>query len=277
MAGKDNLVEYFGNIVLRGNQHAVINVVGSTGSGKSSFAGGLIIGLANYLGEKLDRDPREFFNFKRNLACMNLDRVQEVMADPDEYNLIWLDDMGPALNSRKFYTIQNMDFNDVLQTFRPNRNILIITEPQESLIDKVIRKIAHYHVELTHKLFETHNIPMTACKVKKIEYKHTQDQTWYPYLQDDTGRYVQYITPKAPDIFLTEYDKIRKEEYNRMLQMKKDAKEENKIQNKPKITIKEMCHELQRDITAGMFEGKSEKQACKERGINHGTYRNYKL
>ena len=275
---KENLSHYFSNIVLSGNQHVVINVVGETGSGKSSFAGGLIIGMANYMGQRLNRDPRTLFNFKDNLACINLDRVQKVMEDPQEYNIIWLDDMGIALNSRKFYTLDNMDFNDVLQSFRPNRNIVVITEPQESLIDKVIRRIAHYHIELTHKLFETHHIPMTACKAKKIQYKHTQDDTWYPFLQDETGRYVQHLTPKTPEVFLNEYDRIRGEEYKRMLTMKRqDRKEKQDKLDNPKQTEKERCHELQRDIEAGMFEGKTEKEACKIRGINVGTYRNNKM
>ena len=267
---KENLSHYFSNIVLSGNQHVVINVVGETGSGKSSFAGGLIIGMANYMGQRLNRDPRTLFNFQDNLACINLDRVQKVMEDPKEYNIIWLDDMGIALNSRKFYTLDNMDFNDVLQSFRPNRNIVVITEPQESLIDKVIRKIAHYHIELTNKLFETHNIPMTACKAKKIQYKHIQDDTYHPFLQDENGRYVRHLTLKTPDVFLNEYDRIRGEEYKRMLTMKRqDRKEKETKANKP--TNREKAIEAYRDWKAGIYERLED--ACIDKDIKYSYAR----
>jgi len=267
---KENLSHFFANIVLSGNQHAVINVVGETGSGKSSLVGGLIIGIANYMGQRLNRDPRTLFNFKDNLACINLDRVQKVMENPKEYNIIWLDDMGVALNARKFYSIDNMDFNDVLQTFRPNRNIVIVTEPIDSLIDKVIRKIAHYHIELTHKLFETHHIPLTACKAKKIQHKHIQDDTWYPFLQDDDGRYVQHIALKTPDVFIDEYDRIRGEEYKRMLAMKRqDRKEKETKANKP--TNREKAVEAYRDWKAGVYE--KLEDACIDKDIKYSYAR----
>lgn len=247
---KENLVHFLANKVLSGNQHVVLNVYGSAGTGKSMFAGGLIVGLANYMGDRLHRDPRTLFNFSGNLACINLDRVQAVMEDPKEYNILWLDDIGVALNSRKFYKIENMDFNDILQTFRPNKNIVIVTTQQQSLIDAVIRKLAHFHVEMTHKLFETHHIPMTACKFKQVDYKHTEDKTYYPFLQDDNGRYVYHLCPKCPDEFLIEYDRIRADEFKRMLQMKRDAKNADKEKDTP--SMKQRILELKRDWHANV-------------------------
>ena len=272
---EDNLVHFFASKVLKGNQHVVINVYGGAGKGKSMFAGGLVIGLANYMGMKLNRDPRTLFNFKDNLACINLDRVQTVMEDPKEYNIIWLDDIGVALNSRKFYKIANMDFNDILQTFRPNKNILIVTTQYESLVDAVIRKLAHYHVEMTHKLFELYDIPLGACKVSEVQVKHKTGEVWYPFLQDANYKYVQYVNQKVPDVFINEYDRIRREEFNRMLQMKRDAKEESIKDNKPKISIKERALELYRDWNAGVYGDLTFKDICKANKINYGTAKNY--
>lgn len=272
-----NLVHFFANKVLRGNQHVVINVYGSAGKGKSMFAAGLILGLANYMGEQLNRDPRSLFTFKNNLACINLDRVQAVMEDPKEYNLIWLDDIGVALNSRKFYKIENMDFNDILQTFRPNKNIVIVTTQYESLIDAVIRKLAHYHVEMTHKLFELHGIPLTACKVSEILVKQKSKEIWYPFLQDPHYKYVQFVNEKVPEPFMTEYDRIRKEEFTRMLKLKKEAtaKAKQDKEQQPKQTVKERVMELKRDYDAGVYGDITFKELCKKEKINYGTAVNY--
>lgn len=249
--GKDNLVHYFADKVLSGNQHVVLTVLGGAGSGKSMFAGGLIIGLANYMGERLNSDPRTLFNFNDNLACINLDRVQAIMNDPKEYNIIWLDDIAVALNSRTFYKASNIDFNDILQTFRPNKNIVILTTQYSFLLDKVPRTLSHYQVEMTHKIFETHRgIPLTASKVHEVQYKHRTNETWYPFLQDDFGRYVQHITFKVPDIFLNEYDKIRANEFKRLIELKKKAREEKNKPEEP--TIKEKILEGRRDYEANV-------------------------
>ncbi len=263
--GKDNLVHFFAEKVLSGNQHVVLTVLGGAGSGKSMFAGGLIIGLANYMGERLKRDPRTLFNFTDNLACINLDRVQAIMNDPKEYNIIWLDDIAVALNSRTFYKASNIDFNDILQTFRPNKNIVILTTQYSFLLDKVPRTLSHFQVEMTHKIFETHRgIPLTASKVHEIQYKHRTKETWYPFLQDEFGRYVQHITFKVPDVFLDEYDKIRANEFKRLIELKKKAREE---QYKPKEpSKKERILELRRDYEANVDECQT-KHPNKGRGI----------
>lgn len=223
--GKENLAHFFADKVLSGNQHVVLTVLGGAGQGKSMFGGGLIINLANYMGERLNRDPRSLFNFKDNLACINLDRVEAVMNNSKEFSINWLDDIAVALNARTFYKMSNIDFNDILQTFRPNKNITVLTTQYAFLLDKVPRTLSHFQVEMTHKLFETHHIPLTASKVSEVVYKHRSGDTWYPFLQDETGRFAQYITPKVPDVFLDEYDRIRDFEYKRMIQLKKEAKQ----------------------------------------------------
>lgn len=263
--GKDNLVHYFADKVLSGNQHVVLTVLGGAGTGKSMFAGGLIIGLANYMGEQLNRDPRTLFNFTDNLACINLDRVQAIMNDPKEYNIIWLDDIAVALNSRTFYKASNIDFNDILQTFRPNKNIVILTTQYSFLLDKVPRTLSHYQVEMTHKIFETHRgIPLTASKVHEVQYKHRTHETWYPFLQDDFGRYVQHITFKVPDIFLNEYDKIRANEFKRLIELKKKAREEKNKPEEP--SKKDRILELRRDYAANVDDCQI-KHPNKGRGI----------
>lgn len=253
--GKDNLVHYYADKVLSGNQHVVLTVLGGAGSGKSMWAGGLIIGLANYMGKRLKRDPRTLFNFTDNLACINLDRVQAIMNDPQEYNILWLDDIAVALNSRTFYKASNIDFNDILQTFRPNKNIVILTTQYSFLLDKVPRTLSHYQVEMTHKIFETHNLPLNASKVCEVQYKHRTNETWYPFLQDETGRYVQYVSYKAPDVFQQEYDRIRNLEFKRMLELKKQIREDREREKEPKEkqpSIKERILELRRDWNANV-------------------------
>jgi hypothetical protein len=273
---EDNLVRFYANKVLNGNQHVVIKILGGAGQGKSMLAGSLIIGLANYMGEKLNRDPRTLFNFKKNFACINLDKVQGVMEDPEEYNILWLDDIGVALNSRKFYKVGNMDFNDILQTFRPNKNILIVTTQYDSLIDAVIRKIAGYHIEMTHKLFDMYdNVPLTGLKVSEVKVQHKTGDVWYPFLQDKNYRYVQYVNQRAPDVFVTEYDRLRALEFRRMLDMKKEAKEEQKIKDAPPLTVKDRAIELHRDLVAGVYGDMTFKALCKAHQLNYNTAKNY--
>lgn len=266
--GKENLAHFLVDKVVGKNQHVLLSAFGGAGTGKSMFAGALIIGMANYLGKRLKRDPREFFNYKDNLACINLDRVEAVMNAPSEYGILWLDDVGIALNARKFYKESSMDFNDILQSFRPNKNIVVLTTQYGFLIDRVPRTLSHYHVELTHKLFDTHNVPLSACKVFEVQHKQRSNETWYPFLRDDNGRYVQFVINKCPDVFLNEYDKIRSEEFKRMLQKKKETQEVQKSPKDPKQLKKQLIP----FITKMVNSGKTLKESCEYYDVTDQYY-----
>lgn len=268
-----NLANYFGNKIVRGNQHVIVSIYSKSGMGKSYLAAGLIIGVANYLAKKVGGKPQDYFNFNDNMACINRDGLEYIFAEPKKYAILWGDDIGVGMNARKFYDEFNQDMNDLLQTFRPNRNLVVITTQFPFLVDKVVRNIAHYNIDLKQRLFETwedrqgNPIPLTTAKVSEPQFIQYLNRTNYPYLRDpQRNRFVYHINQKAPDDFIEKYEWIRSFEFKKLQQSKKEKREGDK--EKP-FRKKDLFPYVERLIEE---RGWTQKEACALFGMTTTYY-----
>ncbi len=237
--GADSLSQYFANIITsRHNQHAMVKIVGRAGMGKSWAGIELATETAKCVAEKKGGDYTQYFNFKDNLACMSITEIERVMTNPRMYSIIFLDDIGVPLNSRKWQSDTNIKFNNIIQTFRPNHNLVIMTMQAGFLIDKVPRTIAGYEIEMISNDF---NKGITIAKLNEVVMKHKTGKIFYPYLYLNGMKYKRYIFDKPDKALTIEYEKMRAEQLDRM---KKEELEPEGITKMQSMSPSEMMVDL---------------------------------
>ena len=157
------------------NQNFILLIVGPTGSGKS------------YSAMELARDMDPGFT------------VDRVVFNPEDFirvtkqglapgSVIMWDEVGVGLSSREWYSIQNKMIAYVLETFRRDRLILIMTTPNIVFIDKKVRALIHGFAETIDKTF-------TGGKFGYVKYFHIitnlregKMMYRYPRIRDKHGR-----------------------------------------------------------------------------------------
>ncbi len=231
----NSLADYFARMICsKHNQHVIVRIVGRAGTGKSwaalELAHEVSKRVAHYIGGK----PEDYYNLKKNLACMSIDRIKTIMSNPGEYNILHLDDIGVPLNARQFMKEDHIDFNDILQTFRPNHNLVIMTLQAGFLVDKVPRLLAHFEIEMESANF---NQGFTIAKVNEIVYKHKIDQIYYPYIFIDGTKYIRHISFAPPKDMADAYEKERASQ----LKAIQEKKEEIPVDKKVEITSKDLA------------------------------------
>ncbi len=261
MESADSLAQYFANIITsRHNQHAMVKIVGGAGTGKSWGGVTLAVEVAKCVAEKKGGDYTKYFNFKNNLACMNTTEIKRVMTNPGMYNILFLDDIGVPLNSRKWQSEANIKFNNIIQTFRPNHNLVIMTMQAGFLIDKVPRTIAGYEIEMMENDFD---IGITIAKLNRVVMKHKTGKIFYPYLYINGYKYKRYIFEKPAKELTDEYELIRAEQLSRMEQEDLEPEEEQNTKD-TKFQL------LTPSVLSWHEEGLSQSKIADKVGISQG-------
>lgn len=256
-----SLAEFLADIITSPhNQHAIVRIIGSAGTGKSWAAVDLAREVAAIVAERKGGAPEDYYNFAENLAVMNKEDIKRVMTNPKKYAIIHLDDVGVPVNARNYQQQYNIDFNDTIQTFRPNNNLVIMTMQAAFLIDKVPRTLAHIEIEMEAANFDE---GFTVAKVQRIILKHKTGKIHYPYLVINGVKYVRHIFEKPPAEQMALYEELRAKKLKAMNEPEAPA-----IEVTPKQTIKGRIKELKRDHEAGIFGEMSFKQVCKANKIN---------
>jgi len=239
-------------------------IVGEAGSGKSYAGLTLAIETATKVAEMLGKGTwRKYFNLKKTLAVINRDEIERVMEDPPMHAILLLDDVGVGWNARKYKDSFNMWLNDIIQTFRPNHNLVILTMQSDFLIDKVPRSLAHYFIEMDQMYFE---LGITVAKVFKIKLKHRRGKVFHIYPEQYNKRYVRYVFFKPPDNIAKKYEAIRAKQLKRMKEEKKQQREEEK----KKSTKKQNLEELLVDVWAELKQkGYSYREIAKLTHVDH--------
>ena len=257
-----SLAEFLADIITSPhNQHCIVRIVGSAGTGKSWAAVDLAIEVSKIVAERKGGIPENYYNFKENLAVMNKEDIKRVMTNPRIYAIIHLDDVGVPVNARNYQDQYNIDFNDIIQTFRPNHNLVIMTMQAAFLIDKVPRTLAHIEIEMESANFDE---GFTVAKVQRIVLKHKTGKIHYPYLVINGVKYVRHIFEKPDEILMEEYERVR------AISLKKLNEPEPIITVEQRVTIKGRVKELHRDWEAGLFGELSFKKVCIANKINYG-------
>lgn len=223
------------------NQHAIVMIVGPGGSGKSWTGLKLASEIAKKVSEIKGGEPEQYYNLHDTLAVINKDEIKRVMDNAKQYNIIHLDDIGVGWNARKYKDEFNIYLNDIIQTFRPNNNVLILTLQASFLIDKVPRSLVHYFIEMDQKIFDK---GISIAKVFRVVLKQRSGKIFYEYIQEGGMKYLRYEFSQPDKKISNEYEKIRATQLKRMHEIQEKEKEELASKQSAKTVLKPVVEYL---------------------------------
>lgn len=260
----ENLAEYFANIITsKHNQHCQIRFVGKAGMSKSTSAIELGMGVAEEVAKIKGGSASDYFSFEKDLAVMSTDEVERVMNNPGKYHVILLDDIATAVGARDFQKNSNKELAKIIQTFRPNNNLVIETLQASFLVDKIFRLLAHYEIEMESTNFD---MGYAIGKVQEIVYKHKTDEIHYPYIFIDGKRYVRHIFQSPPKEIMDRYEAERAKQLAKIMEKQPENTPENN-----KIYVKDTVLKLHNDWKNGLMGDLSFKQVCAANQIKYDS------
>lgn len=258
-----NIAKYFANKITDAyNQDETLMIVGPRGSGKSNAGIYIAEQVAKEVAKIKGGKPEDYFNFE-HIAIITTDEIVRVMKMRKQYAIYILDDIGVGWNSRNYMQKVNKILNDILQVFRTNNSMLILTLPDSFLIDKVPRRLIHHFGEMYQKLFEQGK---TVMKLFKVDPKTRGGDIFYTYpVTTEHGKIVRYVIRRASSKNIDEYEKRRtaiakKMQDDKLAELINEGKE--KIEVPKTITMAQRKLELQRDKAAGVYGDLSYKEIC---------------
>ncbi|RYJ15014.1 zonular occludens toxin (zot) [Halogeometricum borinquense] len=192
------------------NQNFMGVVVGETGKGKSYAA----LRLAEALYPDFDVD---------NVAFTLEEFFGLVEEDQPEGSVIVLDEAGVGASHRDWYDDAHQHLNYVLQTWRHQNRIAILTLPELDKLDPVARSRLHGYFEMIRI---NHDEEWSRAQFKRIKTNPRTGENHYPYPRlrwDGTKRKYKGLTFGLPSVDLIGAYEERKEEFTDSLN--KTAKE----------------------------------------------------
>lgn len=182
------------------NQNFMGVFVGETGKGKSYAA--IRLAEALYPGFSVDDIAftlEEFFTL-----------VEE---DRPEGSVIVLDEAGVGASHRDWYDDAHQHLNYVLQTWRHQNRIAILTIPELDKLDPVARSRLHGYFEMIRVNNEEE---WSSAQFKRVKTNPRTGENYYPYPRlrwDGTKRKYKGLTFGLPSPELREAYEERKEEF----------------------------------------------------------------
>ena len=207
--------ELFGSrITSKHNQNAILNIVGKQGMGKSNAALYIATETAKWIAKHKGGKPEDYFTIN-NCAIMELDTIIPIVKNVDKlrYNIFILDDIGASYGARDYQNVVNKAFNKIIQTFRDSNTLVILTMPDDFLIDKVPRKLAHFQIEMTTQIFCKNVSIGKLSEVKEIYKAH---KTIFPFICENNVKYTRVMFKLVDGPMHEEYNKRRTEIRKRM-------------------------------------------------------------
>lgn len=270
------LAEEWGHKLASSNkQHIIALFEGPTGYGKSYAAIGVAWSVSVYLASVRGGEPEDYFTID-NVAIITPEEVLRVAKMMKLHGIYILDDIGVGLSARKWNQRSNEVINNILMTFRTLNNLLMMTVPNKSMVDKNARRLTHNKIVMTSELFK-HGLSFGKVSKVKYQYNKDTDKALYPFYEKD-GKYYSLIEFKMPPEHLVkEYDIRRKaiEEQNRQETLEDLEENQKQLSVKEvteKVTKKERILELKRDVEAGVY--KTLKAACDANDIKYSYAKN---
>ncbi len=227
------------------NQHAMVRVTGKAGRGKSWLGLSLAYGVAQKVAEIRGGSPDDYFTMKNDLGVMSREEIKRVMTNPKKYTVKFLDDVAVAWNARTYKDKFNIDLNDLIQTFRPNHNLVVMTLQSGFLIDKVPRSLAHYQIEIDETYFDS---GLTVVKAFELELDENSGKLYRHYLRTPEYTYNRHVCGAAPIEVTEAYEIERAAQLKRMSEAKEQERKEPALKKK--------------DYAVGAVEGVMQELNC---------------
>lgn len=157
--------------VHRDDKNYMCIVCGETGSGKSEFG----LRLCEVL------DP----NFSADQVAFTLEKFMELVEDRSysEGSAILFDEVGVALDAATHYDENQLKINRILQTWREQNRILVMTAPHIHLIQKKSRGLLHGQFDMKGI---NHDFQMSTAFYRNFSQNTDDGEVWKknPRLRD---------------------------------------------------------------------------------------------
>ena len=190
------------------NQHAVILFEGKTGAGKSVASLRLAFDTSLLLAERLGKNPSYYFNMN-HIGILTGEETIKITKNIKKHCIYILDDAGAeGLSARNWQSDINETMTKLMQTFRTQENILILSSPDKGFIDKIARTLIHFKITMVAAYYD---IGVTLGKLSMVRKIYTKDGSGnlYPFLRSN-GTVYNYISfTKPPEQLLTAYKNKR--------------------------------------------------------------------
>ncbi|WP_292379377.1 hypothetical protein [Methanosarcina sp. UBA289] len=250
------LSEIIANKICGGhNQHCIIFFEGKTGAGKSYASLRLAFDVSLQFAKRLGGRPEKYFNID-HVGILTGEETIRIAKNIEQYGIYILDDAGAeGLSARNWQSDQNEVMTKLLQTFRTNNNLLIMSSPDKSFVDKIARTLLHYKVTMTQAYY---NQGITLGKLSTVKKISTKDNNTnlYPFLRAKgvIFNYVQFTMP--PEWITKEYD-LRRKRIEREMNLKAIEEFEG---TRDKAKLKEQ-HKLEAGINKASEDEKRKNNA----------------
>ncbi len=273
--------QFFANELVRKttagyHQNASVSVIGGLGRGKSTTGIRICLQCAELLAKKLGGIWTDYFNMEENCGIMNIEEiiaVNQVMSDTKN-KVFLLDDVSPTINARRSSEKSNQDQNTIMTISRPNEHIVVRTFPHQFMVDKYVRHLSNYIVEMQRPYF---SLGYTSAKIFAIESNRDDSKPREVYLQNISGeKYMRAFFRKPPEDIMKKYDE-RRAKAQRELERKAIAsltKKEEEINAVPKMRMGDIYKQIHKEFLEGKYGEMTLKEICRQKKVNYQSVLN---
>ena len=206
--GKLTMSNVFGHIITSGhNQNIILLIEAKPGRGKSYAAMDLAVWMSYKLQKKFGGKPWDYFNVG-HMGIIMPDEIIRLASNVKQYGIYIFDDFGVGYSAREWHSEANKAMNNILETMRTKNNILIMTVPDATIIDKIGREILHFKIVMHQAMFDL-GVTLGKLTVEEKQYNTQSKKIHHVYLKNKTEIYNYAVFGKPPQELCDEYDKRR--------------------------------------------------------------------
>lgn len=210
-----SMANIFGHIITSGhNQNIILLIEAKPGKGKSYAAMDLAVWLSYKLQKKFGGNPWDYFNIG-HMAIIMPDEIIRIASNVKQYGIYIFDDFGVGYSAREWQSEANKAMNNVLETMRTKNNILIMTVPDATIIDKIGREILHFKIIMHQSMFDI-GMSLGKLTMEEKQYNTQSKKILHPYIKNSIEIYNYAIFGKPPKALCDEYDKRRHVQLQRL-------------------------------------------------------------
>lgn len=185
-----------------------IAFTGRKGSSKSTSSMALAEGLADDISRIRGRGEKaeDFFNIEHVRSVTSTGAIELLSSDDfNKENQIWLlDDIGTQMGSRNFQKQINKSINEILQTCRVYRSIIIANYISARHVDVQARGMLDFRCEMEFK-----NTLAGEAVFKCFFLEQGEDREYKKYLRWKGKRITSWVIGKPSTKILEAYGKMR--------------------------------------------------------------------
>lgn len=243
------------------NQNVIIIINGGTGSGKTYGGITLSIDVAEMMGSNFTIKSNMDFNFVELLKKMDLPENQKV-GTPFLFEEVGA--VGGGAASREWQSQANRFFQSFMQTSRHRNQILIMTCPNFSFLEKGARELVHMQMEMRSINYRK---KVSCARPYILQVNRKTGKIYFKYLRftykENKYKFNNIEFNMPPKDVIDEYEVIKRLYTDKLNKSIIEANKEKVKCPKQKVPDEEMRRALDKGLTS--------EQAARMLGISERT------